>query len=77
MSPAEFEPTISASERPQNHTLDHADTGIAHLRSRGHRHRHASNTSAYKIDSKKHLFASELSVSLTQVSYRSWKDKLS
>jgi len=28
MSPAVFEPTISASERPQTHALDRAATGI-------------------------------------------------
>jgi hypothetical protein len=77
MSPAGFEPTISAIELPQNQTLDHAATGIAHLKSRGHRDQNASTTSAHKLDNKKHLFASELLISLNQVSYRSWKDKLS
>ena len=28
MSPSEFEPTIPASEQPQTHALDRADTGI-------------------------------------------------
>jgi hypothetical protein len=28
MPPAEFEPTIAASKRPQNHASDHAATGI-------------------------------------------------
>jgi hypothetical protein len=28
MPPVEFEPTISASERPQTHALDRAATGI-------------------------------------------------
>jgi hypothetical protein len=28
MPPAGFEPAIPASERPQNHTLDRAGTGI-------------------------------------------------
>jgi hypothetical protein len=27
MPPVEFEPTISADERPQNYALDYADTG--------------------------------------------------
>jgi hypothetical protein len=29
MHPAEFEPTIPASERPQTHALDRAATGIS------------------------------------------------
>jgi hypothetical protein len=32
MHPAEFEPTISASEWPQTHALDRADTGIGNYR---------------------------------------------
>jgi len=28
MPPAEYEPVIPASKRPQTHTLDHVDTGI-------------------------------------------------
>jgi hypothetical protein len=31
MPPVEFEPSISASERPQTHALDGAATGIGHL----------------------------------------------
>jgi hypothetical protein len=31
MPPAEFEPTIPASERPQTHTLDRAATGTGLL----------------------------------------------
>jgi hypothetical protein len=27
MPPTEFEPTVSAGERPQNHALNHAATG--------------------------------------------------
>ena len=30
MPPVEFEPTISAGERPQTYTLDRAATGIGH-----------------------------------------------
>jgi hypothetical protein len=30
MPPAEFEPTIPASERPQTHVLDRAATGMGH-----------------------------------------------
>jgi len=30
MPPAVFEPTILPSERPQNHALDRASTGIGH-----------------------------------------------
>jgi len=31
MPPVEFEPTISASERPQTHALDRAATGIGYI----------------------------------------------
>jgi len=31
MTPAEFEPAIPASQRPQNHALDRAATGVGHL----------------------------------------------
>jgi len=31
MPPARFEPTIPASERPQTHTLERAETGIGLL----------------------------------------------
>jgi hypothetical protein len=31
MPPAEFEPTISVSERPQTHALDRTATGIGTL----------------------------------------------
>jgi hypothetical protein len=31
MPPAEFEPTIPASEKPQTHALDRATPGIGHF----------------------------------------------
>ena len=44
MPPVEFEPTISAGERPQTYALDRAATGTFHAR-----YKFQSNTTTYYI----------------------------
>jgi hypothetical protein len=59
---------IHAPRGIRTHNLSKRAAADPHLRPRGHWDLHASTTITYKVDSKKHLFASLLSVSLTQVS---------